>query len=782
MNWTWKRVTLAAIIPLTILYYFSLPNPLFSDSYSTVLLDKSDRLLGSTLASDGQWRFPESGPVPEKFRKALLVYEDKRFYYHPGIDPISLGRAIYSNLKAGKVVSGGSTLSMQVIRLSRRGKSRTMWEKLIEGILATRLELKYSKEEILSLYASHAPFGGNVVGIDAACWRYFGRNAVDLDWSEAALLAVLPNNPAMVHPGRNREPLKTKRNALLDRLTSLGYIDSLSAALAKAEDIPDKPLPLPRDARHLLERAIRDGKQKAVIRSTIDGNLQTRVTQILSDQYERLKTNGINNGAILVLDVRTGHVLAYVGNTNAGSIHHDEVDMISAKRSTGSILKPILFAAMINEGKLLQHSLLPDIPIQFGSFAPKNFSHQLDGAVPADRALIRSLNIPFVWALKEYRYEKFHQLLKNVGLTSLNSAPDRYGLTLVVGGAEGTLWDITGTYASMARTLNSYFERPAPNHYDRADFHAPGYMPGDSIAANSEANSWLDAASIWITFNALKELYRPGEETGWRNFSSSKNIAWKTGTSFGFRDAWAVGVNADYAVGVWAGNADGEGRPGLVGTEAAAPILFDVFAQLPGHAWFEQPFGDMDPVLICPASGQRVSSLCPVGDTLWVAHAGLQTPACAYHKTVHLSKDHKYRVHSACYPIGEMTTESWFVLPPIMDYYFRAKNLTHKPLPPFRKDCANPVSVPSMEIVYPRQDAKIFIPRDLDGERGSAVFEAAHRTSSATVFWHLDGTYVGSTHRQHHLALAPGQGRHLLTLVDEFGESLDRTFTVISNQ
>ena len=578
--------------------------------YSTVLEDRNGHLLGATIAADGQWRFPELTMVPEKFEEAIILYEDKRFENHPGVDLISIGRALRQNMEAGRVVSGGSTLSMQVIRLSRKGQSRTVLEKLIEIILATRLEWRYSKKQILALYASHAPFGGNVVGIEAACWRYFGRDPQDLDWSEAALLAVLPNNPSLLHLGRNRTRLKEKRDRFLDRLKDTGKIDGLSRDLAQSESIPENPLPLPRYARHLLDRMAKEGHSQSKLNSTIDLSLQQRVEQIIADHHERLKANQIYNAAAVVIDIKTGNALAYVGNTDSGPAYQDDVDVVAARRSTGSILKPFLFAAMIDEGKMLQKTLMPDIPTTLQGFAPRNFSHQFDGAVAADKALIRSLNIPFVWELKQYRYEKFHELLKNIGLTSLNKPPDHYGLTLILGGAEATLWDITGTYASMARTLNNYFDHPGKNRYDRRDFHPAAYLaapPGENRQAGLEENSWLSAASIWLTFETLKEVYRPGEETGWRYFNSSKKIAWKTGTSIGFRDGWAVGVNPDFAVGVWVGNADGEGRPGLVGTETAAPILFDIFSLLPGQSWFQQPVAEMDRVAVCSKSGQRAT-------------------------------------------------------------------------------------------------------------------------------------------------------------------------------
>jgi penicillin-binding protein 1C len=769
----------ASGVLLIIAYYFSLPKILFRDPYSTVLEDRHGKLLGALIAGDGQWRFPQSKEVPDKFKEAIVTFEDRRFYRHPGVDVLALGRAARQNISSGRIISGGSTLTMQVIRLARKNRLRTFYEKIIEMILATRLELSYSKNEILNLYSAHAPFGGNVVGLEAACWRYFGRDASQLSWAEAALLAVLPNNPSLIHLGKNRDQLKNKRDRLLAQLLKSEKIDSVTFQLAQSESIPESPLMLPREAPHLLTRISQDGFAQQRVRSTLEQTLQNRVSDIIDHHHQTLKGNQVYNAAALVLEVKTGNVVAYVGNTNSGREHDEQVDVIIARRSTGSILKPFLFAALLDEAKLLPDMLVPDVPTMINGFTPKNFSRQYDGAVPAGQALIRSLNVPAVYELKEYRYEKFYELLKQIGITTLNQPADHYGLSMILGGAEGTLWDITGAYASMARSLNNYFEAPGNRRYSKSDFHAPVYLSADS--ANNkikEETSWLSAGSIYLTLDILKEVYRPGEETGWRNFYSAKRIGWKTGTSHGLRDAWAVGVNGDYAVGVWVGNADGEGRPGLTGTESASPILFDIFSQLPGNRWFQQPLSELEKIKVCTQSGARATEFCEGRKEMLVTRTGLQAASCRYHRKVHLSEDGKYRVHGNCESISTMKTVTWFVLPPVQEYYYRTKNLSYKSLPPFRRDCENPANLPAMDVIYPKLNAQIFIPRELDGQPGSALFEVAHRNHQATIYWHLDGDYLGATRGTHRLPVAPKPGKHLLTLVDDQGEVFERSFFI----
>ncbi|MEO0331269.1 MAG: transglycosylase domain-containing protein, partial [Bacteroidota bacterium] len=273
---------------ILLVYYFSLPFPHFNTPYTTVLEDKKGNLLGASIADDGQWRFPPSDTVGEKFRQAILHFEDQYFYQHPGFNPFSLARAAYQNMQAGKVVSGGSTLTMQVVRLSRK-KPRTLTEKLRELFLAPRLELAYSKDEILALYASHAPFGGNVVGLEAAAWRYFGVQPEQLSWAESALLAVLPNSPALLYPGKNEEKLIQKRNRLLSKLYQNRVIDSLTYQLSLTEPLPVKPQPLPRLAPHLLTRALQTGKKGQKISTTLDGSLQMQVTSLVEQHAERLR-------------------------------------------------------------------------------------------------------------------------------------------------------------------------------------------------------------------------------------------------------------------------------------------------------------------------------------------------------------------------------------------------------------------------------------------------------------------------------------------------------------
>ncbi len=773
---------------LFLAYWFCLPSPLFHDPTCMVLEARDGSLLGARISADGQWRFPHMDTVPSKFQKSIVEFEDRRFFSHPGFDPMAFGRAMRQNIKNRSVVSGGSTLSMQVIRLARKGKSRTIFEKIIEVILSTRLEIKFSKQEIMAFYASNAPFGGNVVGLDAAAWRYFGKKPDNLSWGESATLAVLPNSPGLIHPGRNRNALFEKRNRLLARLREEGIIDQTTYELAIEEILPDKPHALPQLAPHLLHRAFSEnfkagGNLFTKLKTTIDPALQLRLNELALRKSINLKGNEINNLAIIVLEVESGNVLAYIGNApNTGPENGEDVDIIKAPRSTGSILKPFLYSMMLNEGKMLPQSLITDIPTQISGYKPENYLETYDGVVAADKALSRSLNVPFIKMLQEYSVEKFHFNLKKLGLTTLTKPAKHYGLTLVLGGAEASLWDLTSAYSGMARTLQNFVK--TSGKYRPNEFHKSNYLlPSKSEESGKLTNQTplLSADAVWFSFEAMEEVQRPTTQGEWERFESSHRIAWKTGTSFGFRDAWAIGISPKYVVGVWAGNADGEGRPGLVGVYAAAPILFDVFNMLPASRWFDPPFDAMKKIAVCKQSGYPALDYCEK-DTVYANEIGINAPPCPYHQIVHLDKSKQWQVNASCETPSSMQNLPWFILPPVEEYYFKMKNPSYVSLPPYRSDCEleDAKSTGLMQMIYPRKGAKIFVPTDLDGKLSRTVFKMAHRSPESLVYWHLDNDYIGQTKTFHELELNPTAGKHKLTLVDQVGNRLELEFEVIS--
>jgi penicillin-binding protein 1C len=736
--------------------------------------------------------------------EALTAYEDKRFFSHAGVDPAALLRAVLQNARAGRIVSGGSTISMQVARLARPGRERAVGEKAIEALMALRLELLRGKRGILELYAENAPFGGNVVGIEAASFRFFGRAPDSLSWAEAATLAVLPNAPSAAHPGKNRELLQSKRDRLLRSIAASGGMSREDLALALAEPLPPSPFDLPRLAPQLVDRfamagAGKPGGPPARVETTIDASLQERATDILARRVERLSAGGVYNGACIVARVDTGEVLAYVANvppsvfngardSSRGDAHGVAVDLIRAERSSGSLFKPFLYAAALEAGELGPRSLLPDLPTRYGSYEPENNLGTYSGAVRADEALARSLNVPFVRLLKSFGVERFRDLLASTGMSTLRRRGEDYGLTLILGGAETDLWEMAGRFAALARSASTGSRSGASQVFDLGLTRA-------ELASRPRRPDPFSAGSAILTLDALTKVARPDEEAAWEDYASARRIAWKTGTSFGNRDAWAIGVDGTFVAGVWVGNASGEGRPSLKGTAAAAPILFDLFGLLdvrkdaagadapappavPSDAsspGVSSPFREIE---VCADSGWAAGPDCPRVETILVPAGVKSLPLCPYCTTVALSADGRYRVRAEEEDPANVRMERRFVLPPAMEKYY-ARSLGYKGLPPWKPGSARS-SNQDLAIVAPEEGAALYIPVEITGRPGATVFTVAHRDPGAVVFWQLDGAYLGSTRGVHAIEAKPGPGDHVLTVVDGSGRSVSRRFTVLS--
>jgi len=747
--------------------FLCIPIPCFEKPYSTVLTARNGELLGAKIADDGQWRFPATDRYSPKYIACLLEYEDRWFFLHPGFNPVSFVKSFVDNMKAGEVVRGGSTISMQVVRMSRNNPPRTYREKLWEMILALRLEMHYSKKSILNLYAANAPFGGNVVGIDAAAWRYFHTTPDELSWAEAATLAVLPNAPALIHPGRSRDRLEIKRDELLRCLPNsrtfipkhfgVPKLSDEDAELAMMEDIPDRPFDMPMLAYHYLseEEKLHHGEH---IVSTIDANLQKSVLDIMKHHHAVNLMNSIDNAAVYVVDYLNNEIISYVGN-NWDAEDARMVDMVRAQRSTGSILKPFLFAAMLDEGTLLPEMVLPDIPMSLAGFTPKNYSGEYWGAVPANKALQNSLNAPFVHLLREYGQQRFHSLLKKLPLRGIVFTAEHYGLSLIVGGGEASLYDITNAYAKMGRKLASYVNENYNVTIDKTE-------------------SPFSAEAIAETFNIMCGLTRPVSQIGWGGFASSKQVAWKTGTSFGFKDAWAVGLTNRYAVGVWVGNADGEGRPGLTGVGAAAPILFDVMGKLNDSYDYPANTSESIEVEVCAESGYPKSEYCPVTKKIKTVNVENKTGVCPYHQKVFLDATRQFRVLPDCYPINQKCFDIFYILPPVMEWFYKKHSPLFRPLPAFYTGCgaAHPDDV--MDFVYPKSDAKVTIPIGIRGDRQQVIFEIAHRNPQKTIFWTLNDNYLGQTRLNHQMPINVEKGVYSLRCVDEDGVELLRRIVV----
>jgi len=773
------RIKLLVALVFFSYWWFSLPKVLFEDPLATVVESKQGELLGARIASDGQWRFPALDSMPRRFEQCILHFEDQYFYKHPGFNPVSMSKAFYENLTTDRR-RGGSTLTQQVIRLSRKNKGRTYLEKAIELIKATRLEARFSKKEILNLYATYAPFGGNVIGLETAAWRYYGIPAHTLSWGQSATLAVLPNAPSVVLPGQREETLLRKRNQLLQKLWDNGVIDETTYALAILEPLPGKPVPLPQRAPHLTE-AIKKTHAGQRIRTTIDEQVQEDLNRLASNYYHQFKQNEVYNLAMVVFDVTSKSVLGYVGNAPTDSEHQKDVDIIQRSRSTGSTLKPFLYAGMLDVGALLPNTLVRDIPTDINGYQPQNFDKTYVGMVPAGNALARSLNVPAVRMLRSYGLERFYTDLKQLQLGHLDYDASHYGLSLVLGGAESSLWELTKTYAGLAHTLNT-FNRTS-SEYPKQAFENYGYVQKEFAVDKSSVTlqadpSVLGAGAIYNTLETLRTVNRPQGEEYWRFYEGAQPIAWKTGTSFGFKDAWAVGVTPRYAIGVWVGNADGEGRPGITGIQAAAPLFFDVLRNLPNTGdWFEKPFDALIEVKTCMQSGHKAGAYCGETRQEWVPEAGKYTTICPYHKQLFVTKEGNYQVTTDCFEVDEMRAETALVLPPLSEYYYAQRHPEYQMPPPWHPDCQWDGDLP-MDFVFPKEGQAIILPKNFDESVNDVIFKIAHRNTDTPVYWYLDDQYLGSTTTFHELAVVPEPGAYTLTAIDADGQEVRRSIVI----
>ncbi len=743
--------------------------PKFSDEYSFIVYDKNGNLLNATVSSDEQWRFPPSKNIVKEYIDAAILYEDKNFYSHCGIDSLAVLRALAGNIKAGKTISGASTITMQAVRLSQHKPERTIKQKIKEMLLSLLLELRFSKKEIFEIYAANAPYGGNVIGLETASWRYFKRKSKDLSFAEVATLAVLPNQPSLVRPGVESKLLEKKRNFVLKKALNARCISSEIYELSILESVPEEPKTLPNIIPHysqfIKSKKVKIHNSKAI--TNIDINLQERASGIVELHSAYLSNSEVHNAAAIILENKTGNILAYIGNTgllgkappNRKAVN-EAVDMVQARRSSGSLLKPFLFAAMLDSGLLLPDQLLKDTPIQIAGYTPKNNTLKYLGAVPASEALTRSLNIPFVHGLREYSISAFLKLLKRLGFSTFTRTADEYGLPLILGGGELTLFEASTAFKNLMLSA--------------INFTSPKNSNPETIVIPKTAYP-ISSAAARITLEILAGGVRPADEESWQYYASRQKIAWKTGTSYGNKDAWSIGVTPEYTVGVWIGNASGEGRPEIKSGTAAAPLMFKLFELLPKAVWPERKLDDYKTVTVCAHSGCIASQYCDQKNEISIPTTSPLDLPCPYCRAVSLTQDGKYRATA-----NELDTipkiENRFVLPASQEYYYKKNHRNYKPLPPVLKTG----NYADFQILTPANGLKIFIPIELDGSPGALVVKAVHKNPEATIFWDIDGDYLGETCIKHEWNIRAGIGKHRLTLTDNLGNQQVLIFTILS--
>lgn len=762
----WMRWTGIGILSIVLLYFiFPVPDPLFKEGYSTVVTAQDGSLLLVFTNKNEQWHLPpDTIAVPEKLKIAVVAFEDESFYHHPGVNVQAIFRAIGQNVEKGKVKSGASTIPMQIARMAHP-KKRTYFNKIKEIIFAVKLSLHFSKAEVLKLYLDHAPYGGNVIGYRTASYRYFGKEARYLTWSEAATLAVLPNAPGLIYPSRTSSRLVEKRNLLLKKLYDTGKINEQSYRLAKLESVPDRFLSFDSQAPHLARKLKNTYPGKWIIHTTVDGHLQVQCNRI-ADRYKNiLSTYGINNLAILIADTKSGAVKAYVGSPAFFDFQHGgQVDGVMAPRSSGSTLKPFLYALCMDEGLIAQDSYLRDLPTYFEGFSPMNASREFQGVVTAREALVQSLNIPAVRLLNIYGTFQFYSFLKMAGVSTLFRTADEYGLPLILGGSEVNAWDLVMLYRGLANE---------------------GVFSNNHVLAEEKTRQsaqLISAGSCYLTMDILKDLKRPGSEYFWERFSGSRPIAWKTGTSYANKDAWAIGVTPQYTIAVWVGNFNGEGNKNLSGATTAGPILFDIlqlFPQKHAREWFAKFPTDYKKISVCALSGYRATEACPEQKDAFVPVGMRPLKNCEYHQFRYFSLDGRFQCCSQCWQNLGSVKKSVTMYPPEVAYYLREKGQALEPMVGHFPNCPAYTSEHSLKIIYPDLGAKLFLPRDFDGKTQSVLCKVGQVDADKRVFWYLNGHYLGTTTKAHVMGILFKEGWNVLKVIDENGaEDAQKVFAL----
>lgn len=759
-----KWAVLAGTVLFAVILFWPV-GTLFSDDYSRVVTDRHGNILRMTLARDGQIRFAaESDKLPDKYVKAVTIMEDQRFFYHPGIDPFSIINSIVCNIRTGRRVRGASTITMQVVRLSDPRK-RTYLNKAIECITAIRLTIQKSKNEILRLYATHAPMGGNVAGIYSASRYYFGKPLEEITWAEAALFAVLPNNPSMINIKKQRPELKIKRDCLIKTLQVKGIIDSITCALSIDEPLPPVNCRLPFEAPHFAELALRS-TDRNLIQTTLDIKKQKDAENIIKRYNRNYKDYGVANMAALVIDNNTSEVVAYIGSQDYDdTINSGRVDGVMALRSSGSLLKPLLVGRALDRGPWVIESKVQDVPSYYGTFSPLNASGEFQGIVTIEQMLIQSLNVPAVRLLYKYGQTDFYQDLKRMGVSSLFRSADGYGLTIILGGAEVRLWDMCRIYSSLS---NEGLIRPVRMF--------------DGMEKENDSSRVCSPGVSWLILSSLSKLDRPENEKYGYLFSDQIPVAWKTGTSYGQKDAWAVGVNRQWTIGIWVGNFSGEGNPFLGGAVSAGPVMFTLFRQLTDRTkplWFECPEYDLKRISVCSATGYLPGPSCPQTITVLAPSGAWKTRQCPWHRKVVIDPQTGHEICSRCWDGKETKDTVLLVYPAISAEILRKKGFAADIMPLHLSSCtAVRKKKSNLSIEYPADGITIFIPRSLDEKYQQVVCKASSQTESP-LLWYLDGKFLGETHDFHNMAILCNPGEHVLSVFDNDGGEERVNFRVV---
>ena len=730
------------------------------------------------LASDDRWRIPaDLENIDPDYISALLAIEDSRFYFHPGVDPISVLRATAQNLRAGRVISGASTITMQLVRVLEP-RPRTFSSKIIETWRAMQLEWHLNKTEILSAYLTFIPFGRNIEGVEAATLSYFGHLPNHLEAHEISVLIAVPQNPTKRSPStKNLSRLSASRNHianLLKQKSALNIAPEESVEVSILNRIPPQILlPFPREITHLAQHLRPLIPAGARIKTTLDRNIQQHAKRLLQQRQSRMNTQGITNASVVVIDHQERELRALLGGFNYWDGHDgSQIPSFIVRRSAGSTLKPFLYASGIDKGLLLPSRVFEDIPVNFNGYQPRNYNDELNGLISIEDALSQSLNIPFVSLLRELRLISFLDTLSQAGIHSFRNEIDRLGLSAALG-LELTPLELSAAYSTLASggvyQPTTLFQQGLMDDELREKLERKVFGP--QFKSTREV---LSPAASWLTSTALKMRDRPDFPDRRSHVEKLPSIAWKTGTSFGFRDAWTAGWGAMHQVTIWFGNLDYTPSVHLLGSASAAPLLFDILEVIEDQPLPSTAPEDVIPVSVCSYSGLPPSNACPTTNTSFGRVDRIPAKVCPYHHHILVNVSGQ-RVTPSC---TTETTEQRSVLLPSSSYLRWSKLPTE--LPEIADSCLqhNTLNQLALSIRAPSSNRIVFLLPDTPAEQQAIPLIAEFADTKAPLYWYDNGEFIGRATAQEQLIWVPSLGTHTLVVETSSGQRSSRLITV----
>ncbi len=755
-----KVAIVAAIAPFVLFLIadllFPFPEGRVHREAATVVFDRNGEALRMILPRDQKVRIPVTlEEVPPELVRAVLASEDQWFWRHPGVNPMAIARAAISNVRARRVVSGGSTIPMQIARMAQP-KSRTVFSKGIEAFRALQLTVHHSKRELLTMYLNMAPYGSNIEGIGAASFVYFGKGPSQLSLGEIAFLTTLPRSPNRYDPLRDHETATRARDRVLRQLRDRGAFRPEQIAAAMRETLPRERRKPPFLAPHFCDYAVKLAAGSPRVQTTLDPRVQRLAEQQVAARIASLRAYGIEETAVVVIDNDSRDVLAMVGSAGFFDPQRQgQVNGAVARRSPGSTLKPFLYAKAFDDGLLVPDAYLLDIPTDYAGYVPENYDGTYRGRVTVRDALVQSLNAPAVRTLSDEGVEPFVKLLRRGGMSTLDRDVSQYGLPLILGSGEVRLLDLTNLYATLA--AGGVHKNV---HILRSERRPPA---GEERLFSAESTSLITSI--------LTELKRPDMPRGWQLSREAPAVAWKTGTSYGHRDAWSVGYSERYTIGVWAGNFDGHGMKGMSGSEFAAPLLFDLFRVIEGAgARPRRAVSAPATIEVCALSRQLPTEHCH--DRIRIAYLPGRTRlhACDLHRPLFLDARSGQRLSGDCLADRPHREVVATVYPAELVAWWRSQNQPYSALPPLSPACGEVAGADPPRIVSPDGATPYRLRRDAPVEN-QEILLSAQSADARQLFWFEDGVLVAAGDPSRRMFLRPKRGMHQVVVVDDSGRS-----------